>query len=157
MLVPSAQATGDKFEHAMLLFAKCHNMYNSAEYISTSDADDLGKKPHQYHYFAFGMTPCTCPHLGRAIDTWLHHYRSTFPTATVLPKMHFLEDHAVPFIKKWHTGFGFLGEQGSQYTRSTSYTVPITTYPTRWISYTTWSMNTTFASALTTSRNGLSL
>jgi len=60
------------------------------------------------------MTPCTCPHLERAIDTWLHHYRSTFPTTTVLPKMHFLEDHAVPFIKRWHTGFGFLGEQGGE-------------------------------------------
>ena len=35
-----------------------------------------------------------------------------FPHATVLPKMHMLEEHAVPWLKKWHVGFGLLGEQG---------------------------------------------
>ena len=28
--------------------------------------------------------------------------------------MHFLEDHAVPYILKWRTGFSFLGEQGGE-------------------------------------------
>ena len=51
---------------------------------------------------------------GAAIAKFLASYRSTFPEATVLPKMHFLEDHAVPLIKKWKTGFGFLGEQGGE-------------------------------------------
>lgn len=30
----------------------------------------------------------------------------------MLPKMHMLEEHVVPWIKKWHVGFGLLGEQG---------------------------------------------
>ena len=41
-------------------------------------------------------------------------HRSTFPQATVLPKMHFLEDHTVFWTKKWRSGFGFLGERGGE-------------------------------------------
>ena len=26
--------------------------------------------------------------------------------------MHMLEEHVVPWLKKWHVGFGLLGEQG---------------------------------------------
>ena len=39
-------------------------------------------------------------------------YRQKFPHATVLPKMHMLEEHVVPWLRKWHVGFGLLGEQG---------------------------------------------
>jgi len=35
------------------------------------------------------------------------YYRSTFP---VLPKMHLLESHVVPWIRKWNLGFGTMGE-----------------------------------------------
>ena len=41
-------------------------------------------------------------------------YRRTFPESTVLPKMHFLEDHVVPWLKKWKIGFGLMGEQGAE-------------------------------------------
>ncbi len=40
------------------------------------------------------------------------YYRKEFPRATVLPKMHMLEEHVVPWLRKWHVGFGLLGEQG---------------------------------------------
>ena len=39
-------------------------------------------------------------------------YREKFSSATVLPKMHMLEEHVVPWLKKWGVGFGLLGEQG---------------------------------------------
>lgn len=39
-------------------------------------------------------------------------YRKFFPDATVLPKMHFLEDHMVEWAKMYSTGVGLLGEQG---------------------------------------------
>ena len=42
------------------------------------------------------------------------YYRSQFPTATVTPKLHMLEEHVVPWIKRWGVGFGVLGEQGKQ-------------------------------------------
>jgi len=32
----------------------------------------------------------------------------------VLPKMHILEDHVVPWIRRWRVGFGFMGEQGAE-------------------------------------------
>lgn len=41
-------------------------------------------------------------------------YRETFPSATVLPKMHMLEEHVVPWLRRWHIGFGLMGEQGAE-------------------------------------------
>ena len=41
-------------------------------------------------------------------------YRTHFPEATVLPKMHMLEEHVVPWLKRWHIGFGMMGEQGAE-------------------------------------------
>ena len=35
-------------------------------------------------------------------------------TATVLPKMHMLEDHLVPWVKRWKVGCGYMGEQGAE-------------------------------------------
>lgn len=40
------------------------------------------------------------------------YYRKEFPHASVLPKMHMLEEHVLPWLRKWHVGFGLLGEQG---------------------------------------------
>ena len=48
------------------------------------------------------------------IKDFMDFYRDSFPNATVLPKMHMLEDHMVPFLKKWRVGLGFLGEQGAE-------------------------------------------
>jgi hypothetical protein len=42
----------------------------------------------------------------------MEYYRTHFPHATVLPKMHMLEEHVIPWLRKWHVGFGLLGEQG---------------------------------------------
>ncbi len=36
-LVPGVQAIGDKFERALLLFSRCHNLYNRADYVSTGE------------------------------------------------------------------------------------------------------------------------
>ena len=41
-------------------------------------------------------------------------FRESFPQATVPIKMHLLEDHAVPWAKSFHVGFGLLGEQGAE-------------------------------------------
>ena len=40
------------------------------------------------------------------------YYRLTFPHSSVLPKMHILEAHVVPWLRKWKVGFGMMGEQG---------------------------------------------
>ena len=48
------------------------------------------------------------------IDKFLECYRELFPQASITPKLHMLEDHLVPFLKNWHIGLGFLGEQGAE-------------------------------------------
>ena len=47
-----------------------------------------------------------------AIVDFMDYWRSTWPRETVTPKMHMLEEHMVPFLKKWKLGCGFYGEQG---------------------------------------------
>ena len=41
---------------------------------------------------------------------FLAFYRASFPEATILPKMH----HMVPWFRRWHLGFGIMGEQGAE-------------------------------------------
>ena len=41
-------------------------------------------------------------------------YRAKFPWATILPKMHVMEDHVVPWLKRFHVGAGLMGEQGAE-------------------------------------------
>ena len=51
--------------------------------------------------------------LESAIESFMQHWRTNWPNESVTPKMHILEEHTVPFIKKWKLGCGFYGEQGS--------------------------------------------
>ena len=44
----------------------------------------------------------------------MERYREEFPTATVLPKMHILEDHVVPWMRRLHMGARLMGEQGAE-------------------------------------------
>ena len=52
--------------------------------------------------------------VGLYIDEFVHYYRSKFSDATFLPKLHMLEDHIVPWVKKWRVGCGMMGEQGAE-------------------------------------------
>lgn len=38
------------------------------------------------------------------IDKFLTHYWESFPDATITPKLHMLQDHVVPFLRKWRVG-----------------------------------------------------
>ena len=42
------------------------------------------------------------------------YYRQEFPTATVTPKFHMLEEHTVRWLNKYKVGFGLLDEQGAK-------------------------------------------
>lgn len=53
------------------------------------------------------------------IKAFLKHYREEFPRdrypkATILPKMHLLEDHMVDWLRQYHLGPGIMGEQGAE-------------------------------------------
>lgn len=41
-------------------------------------------------------------------------YRTNFPSSTVLPKMHVMEDHVIDWLRKCHVGAGLMGEQGAE-------------------------------------------
>jgi hypothetical protein len=41
-------------------------------------------------------------------------YRTSFPHASVTPKMHMLEGHMVLWMRQWTAGFGTMGEQGAE-------------------------------------------
>jgi len=53
-------------------------------------------------------------HTGTNIAAFMAHYREAFPDASVLPKMHMMESHIVPFLKQWGVGLGLMGEQGAE-------------------------------------------
>ena len=41
-------------------------------------------------------------------------YRGNFPSASITPKLHLLEDHTVKQLKHFGVGFGMLNEQGGE-------------------------------------------
>lgn len=107
-LVEPTKAVVEKFRKAFLLFGKCHKGYNGNV---TDDASikQIGK------LFFKEYTPVQYITLSELdIEKFMAHYRSTFPTATVLPKMHLMEDHMIHWLKKYNLGAGLMGEQGAE-------------------------------------------
>ncbi len=91
-----------------LCFANCHKIYDQ-NYVTEEKICQLGELIMLILACINKFTFCpTEDH----IKKFMSYYREKFPHATVLPKMHMLEEHVVPWLKKWHVGFGLLGEQG---------------------------------------------
>ena len=85
----------NKYGRALLLYARCHSSFNSSRpFDQTCDT---------YIHYTVGD-----------IDEFLKFYRHTFPNSSITPKIHMLEDHVVPFIRKWRVGLGMLNEQGAE-------------------------------------------
>ncbi len=55
----------------------------------------------------FHLTECD-------IKDFMEFYRKQFPRATILPKLHIMEEHVVPWVKRWCVGAGLMGEQGAK-------------------------------------------
>ena len=51
---------------------------------------------------------------GVDIQHFLTVYREELPAESVFPKLHYLEDHIVPFVRQWKVGPGILGEHGGE-------------------------------------------
>ena len=78
-----------------MLFKKygvCHRAFNSAAALSVNDTDELEAN----------------------IESFMIFLRSKFPDIRRSPKLHILEDHVVPFIRRCGLGPGFYGEQGGE-------------------------------------------
>ena len=48
------------------------------------------------------------------MEAFVAYYRVSFPSATFIPKLHILEDHIVPWLRRWKMGCGLMGEQGGE-------------------------------------------
>lgn len=48
------------------------------------------------------------------IEKFLRSYRGEFSHSSVIPKMHILEHHVVPWMRRWSIGAGLMGEQGAE-------------------------------------------
>ncbi len=50
----------------------------------------------------------------RDIEVFIDYYKTTFPTATIFPKLHMLQYHLTSWLRKWSVGLGMMGEQGAE-------------------------------------------
>ena len=87
-LCAMAEAVKEKFSGLFGKYSRCHMLFNSSGIVDTVE-------------------------LSIAIKDFMAYWRFNWASESVTPKMHILEDHVVPFIKKWKLGCGFYGEQGT--------------------------------------------
>ncbi len=108
-MTTQAEGTCNKFEKAFTNFSKCHCGYSGGA-MTTQLIDQLGGLFILLVYLLHLSSSCT----EKDIETFMSHYRESFPHATILPKMHILEDHVIPWLRKWRVGAGLMGEQGAE-------------------------------------------
>ena len=99
-----AQEIHDKFVD---VFVHCHKIYDSSKLLTDTEIDTLGMIIIVYIYLFINNSHI----IETAIDTFLSYYRETFTTASFLPKMHMLEDHIVPWMKRWKVGCRCMGSK----------------------------------------------
>ena len=80
------------FKTLFTLYSKCHVVFNTADVLS----DDV-------------ITA-----LEVDIVSFLSFLRDNWPEVRITPKLHILEDHVASFLRQWHAGCGFYGEQGGE-------------------------------------------
>lgn len=106
-----AKTIETQFNKVFTLFGQCHKLYDS-KYLTDADINSLGKSntckfcsPLEHTQIIFS---------DKKIKEFMKFYRENFPWASVLPKMHMLEEHVIPWLRRWHVGFGLMGEQGAE-------------------------------------------
>ena len=112
-LLSRAESTSKKFRTALTLFEKCHRGYSSSHHMSDTDI------PVKVNgIYSTQTIPCMYMYMFTLsesnIEEFLQFFRSTFPSATISPKLHLMEDYIVPFIRRWRVGFGLMEEQGAE-------------------------------------------
>ncbi len=90
------------------MFQQCHKLYD-ANLLEEGAIDHLGKSNNSQQLNTFVPV-----FIEEAITNFLSYYREKFPQATTTVKLHLLEDHMIPFFKRWKVGFGLMGEQGAE-------------------------------------------
>ena len=96
-LVPQAQDIQKKFREVLGLFHSCHKLYDSST-LTDAEITELGRWHILKHTRGQNIIYLT-KIADNNIRKFMAYYRQNFPNASVLPKMHFLEEHVVPWIK----------------------------------------------------------
>ncbi|XP_071500072.1 uncharacterized protein [Diadema antillarum] len=91
-LIREADKVARTYYNLFSHFGRCHVGMNTAGFLQNEEIDDLE----------------------RSIKEYLHFFRTHFPDETVPPKMHLLEDHIIPWLRKWGATMGTMGEQGGE-------------------------------------------
>lgn len=91
-IVDMARELSNRFHHLFTKYALCHNRFNSCDYFEDDDIQTLQN----------------------AIADLMYFFRENWPSESITPKLHMLEKHVVPFIKKWRYAMGLYGEQGGE-------------------------------------------
>ena len=112
-LKQEAEGVSETFSQAFELFAKCHMGYN-ANVVTDTDIKQTGEESTQIVTLLIIKFIISTKFTEHDFATFLEYYRRTFPDATILSKMHIMEDHIIPWLKRWHTGAGLMGEQGAE-------------------------------------------
>ena len=104
-------AVSTKLEELLTCFATCHKGYNCSD-ATDETIDKLGL------IFSFFIRKWVIIYHSnfteQDIIKFMEVYRQNFSTHSVLPKMHLLEDHIVPWMRRWKMGAGLMGEHGAE-------------------------------------------
>lgn len=98
-----------RFQPVLSRFAKCHFIYDK-KIVDEEKAKELGMCTIVHAYITYHTLSCA----ESAITSFMELFRSKFPSATIPPKMHMLEDHTMDWVRARNVGFGLLGEQGAE-------------------------------------------
>ena len=123
-LEDEASVIQEKYENLLTLFSRCHSKYNSSEAVEDAEMDVLGTTPTLSNYlsvmhmifflFLTHLQTFFTLSTEQDIEAFVDFFRCNFPDATFPPKMHMLEEHVVPFLRRWNFPLGFFGEQGGE-------------------------------------------
>ena len=101
----------ERFKTALTLFGECHRIYNKC-YVTEAELENLSMLSRKWNgnntVVRCSLIPLQAPVSKASWHSTAKH------SPTVLPKMHMLEEHVLPFMRKWRIGCGFLGEQGAE-------------------------------------------
>ena len=92
----TATRTTEKFIQLNTLYSRIHAKISHSRPMTENEIDTLDSDIKQYMYF----------------------YRRKFPSQRIIPKQHILEQHCVPFIRRYGFGLGLHGEQGGEETHA---------------------------------------
>lgn len=90
--------------------AEIWEVYNSVDYMPDSVIDKLGMSKvgnGKSHSNSLSIAE-------EDIASFMANYRCEFPWATVLPKMHIMEDHTIPWLRHFHVGAGICSRPNDE-------------------------------------------